>query len=194
MSFDRFNCGSSPAGPVLCPVIMITEEPRPNNPLLLEMRQINKSFPGVHALENVSIKLRRGEALGLVGENGAGKSTLIKILGGAHLPDSGRILVEGRSVSILSPTTAQQAGVSIIYQEFNLIPDLTVRENIFLGRERTRMGFVRAGEEQRATLKLFEKIGINIDPDTRCSQLTVAQQRTVEIARALSVDALRRTL
>jgi len=107
------------------------------------------------------MKLRRGEVLGLVGENGAGKSTLIKVLGGAHLPDFGKILIEGQPIDILSPTTAQQVGISIIYQEFNLIPDLTVRENIFLGREKTRMGFVGATQEQRATLELFEKIGIN---------------------------------
>ncbi|MHC4170011.1 MAG: ATP-binding cassette domain-containing protein, partial [Planctomycetota bacterium] len=107
---------------------MMTEESRLNNPLLLEMRRIDKSFPGVRALDNVSMKLHRGEVLGLVGENGAGKSTLIKVLGGAYLPDSGRILIEGRSASIFSPSAAQQAGVSIIYQEFNLIPDLTVRE------------------------------------------------------------------
>ena len=106
------------------------------------------------------MKLHRGEVLGLVGENGAGKSTLIKVLGGAHIPDSGRIFMEGQSVHILSPTAAQQAGLSIIYQEFNLISDLTVRENIFLGREKTRMGFIRANEEQEATVKLFENIGI----------------------------------
>ena len=135
------------------------------------------------------MKLHHGEVLGLVGENGAGKSTLIKVLGGAHLPDSGKILIEGKSVEIPSPTAAQQFGVSIIYQEFNLIPDLTVRENIFLGREKTRMGFVRASDEQQATLKLFEKIGITIDPEARCGELTVAQQQTVEIAKALSVNA-----
>jgi len=170
-------------------MIMMTEEPKRCNPLLLEMHQINKSFPGVHAIKNVSMKLHHGEVLGLVGENGAGKSTLIKVLGGAHLPDSGRILIEGQPIDILSPTAAQQVGVSIIYQEFNLIPDLTVRENIFLGREKTRMGFVRASEEQRATLDLFDKIGISIDPDARCGELTVAQQQTVEIAKALSVNA-----
>ena len=183
------TCASSPAEPVLCPMTVMTEESKLRNPLLLEMRRIDKSFPGVHALDNVSMKLHGGEVIGLVGENGAGKSTLIKVLGGAHLPDSGRIFIEGRSVSILSPTAAQQTGVSIIYQEFNLIPDLTVRENIFLGREKTRMSFIRASEERRATLALFEKIGINIDPDARCSELNLAQQQTVEIARALSVDA-----
>jgi len=174
---------------VLYPVIMMAKDTKRCNSLLLEMRQIDKSFPGVHALKNVSMKLRSGEVLGLVGENGAGKSTLIKVLGGAHLPDSGSILIEGQSFHILSPTAAQQAGVSIIYQEFNLIPELTVRENIFLGREKTRMGFVRAGEEHRKTLQLFSKIGINIDANTRCSELTVAQQQTVEIAKALSVNA-----
>jgi ABC-type sugar transport system ATPase subunit len=167
----------------------MTKEPKPSDTLLLEMRHTDKSFPGVHALKNVSMKLNRGEVLGLVGENGAGKSTLIKVLGGAHPPDAGDIFIDGRIAHISSPTAAQQAGVSIIYQEFNLIPDLTVTENIFLGREKTRMGLVRAAEEHRKTLQLFRKIGINIDPNARCSELTVAQQQTVEIAKALSVNA-----
>jgi ribose transport system ATP-binding protein len=177
------------AEPGIYPVIVMKKEAKPSNSPLLEMRQIDKSFPGVQALKNVSLKLHCGEVLGLVGENGAGKSTLIKVLGGAHLPDAGKILIEGRPVHIPSPTAAQQAGVSIIYQEFNLIPELTVRENIFLGREKTRMGFVRAAEEHRKTLQLFRKIGINIVPNARCSELTVAQQQTVEIAKALSVNA-----
>jgi ABC-type sugar transport system ATPase subunit len=153
------------------------------------MRGIDKSFPGVHALRDVSLELRRGEVLALVGENGAGKSTLIKVLGGAHLPDRGELLLEGHRVRIPTPTAAQRAGVAIIYQEFNLIPDLTVRENIFLGRERTRWGLVRAAEEQREALELFEKTGLGIDPDARCRELTVAQQQKVEIAKALSVNA-----
>jgi ribose transport system ATP-binding protein len=167
----------------------MAKEHRQNKAPLLEMRCIDKSFPGVQALKNVSMKLQRGEVLGLVGENGAGKSTLIKVLGGAHLPDAGQILIEGKPINITSPAAAQQAGISIIYQEFNLIPELTVRENIFLGREETRMGFVRAAEEHRKTLDLFRKIGINIDPNARCSRLSVAQQQTVEIAKALSVNA-----
>ncbi|UCG49300.1 MAG: sugar ABC transporter ATP-binding protein [Phycisphaerales bacterium] len=168
---------------------MMTGQPKRLNPPLLEMREIDKSFPGVQALKNVSMELRRGEVLGLVGENGAGKSTLIKILGGAHLPDSGSIVIDGRPAEIVSPTAAHEAGVSIIYQEFNLVADLTVQENIFLGREETRMGFIRGGQEHRATLELFEKIGIDIDPKARCRELTVAQQQTVEIAKALSVNA-----
>ena len=160
-----------------------------NSAFLLEMRGIDKSFPGVQALRNVSLGLRRAEVLALVGENGAGKSTLIKVLGGAHLPDNGELLLDGRPVHIPTPTAAQQAGVSIIYQEFNLIPDLTVRENIFLGRERTRGGFIRASDERREALALFKRIGLTIDPETRCRGLTVAQQQKVEIAKALSVNA-----
>jgi len=157
--------------------------------VLLRMRGIDKSFPGVHALKNITLELHRGEVLALVGENGAGKSTLIKVLGGAHLPDIGDILIEGEDPQIYSPTTARHAGVSVIYQEFNLIPDLTVRENIFLGREKTRSGFINAAEEHSQSLALFKKLGMDIDPNTRCNELTVAQQQAVEIAKALSVNA-----
>jgi len=156
---------------------------------LLRMRGIDKSFPGVHALANVSLDLHAGEVLALVGENGAGKSTLIKILGGAYRPDRGEILLDGVARQMTSPTVAQAAGVSIIYQEFNLVPDLTVRENIFLGRERVRWGFVRAPRERRQAERLFRKIGMTLDPAARCRDLTVAQQQTVEIAKALSVRA-----
>ncbi len=160
-----------------------------DQPPLLQMREIDKWFPGVHALQRVSLTLQRGEVLALVGENGAGKSTLIRILGGAHLPDSGEILLDGDRVRMTTPTVAQQAGISIIHQEFNLIPDLTVRENIFLGRERTRGGFVMASDEFRDAVALFNRIGMAIDPDARCRELTVAQQQAVEIAKALSVNA-----
>ncbi len=160
-----------------------------NSAPLLRMSGMDKSFPGVHALRDVSLDLRAGEVLALVGENGAGKSTLIKLLGGAYHPDAGEILLDGRRRHISSPTAAQSAGISIIYQEFNLIPDLTVRENIFLGRERVRCGFIKAGEEHEEALRLFAKIGMEIDPRARCSALTVAQQQTVEIAKALSVNA-----
>ncbi len=153
------------------------------------MRGIDKSFPGVHALQDVSLSLDKGEVVALVGENGAGKSTLIKILGGAYHPDGGDIVLDGDAIQIPSPASAQAAGISIIYQEFNLVPDLTVRENIFLGRERTRAGFVRAAQEHGEALELFAKIGIAIDPNARCRDLTVAQQQTVEIAKALSVNA-----
>ena len=160
-----------------------------NSKFLLQMRGIDKSFPGVHALQNVSLALQRGEVLALVGENGAGKSTLIKVLGGAHLPDDGEILLDGQHVQVATPTAARRAGVSVIYQEFNLVPDLTVRENIFLGQELTKSGFVRISDERRNVVALFEKMGLQMDSETRCRDLTVAQQQKVEIAKALSVDA-----
>ena len=169
---------------------MATKVSGENKPkLLLQMRGIDKSFPGVHALKGIDLTLRKGEVLGLVGENGAGKSTLIKILGGAHLPDSGDILIEGDDPRIHSPTSARHAGVSVIYQEFNLVPNLTVRENIFLGREKTKAGFIKANDEYKQSLALFNRLGIDIDPDTLCSELTVAQQQSVEIAKSLEVDA-----
>jgi ABC-type sugar transport system ATPase subunit len=159
------------------------------NTPLLQMRHIDKSFPGVHALRQVSLDLARGEVLALVGENGAGKSTLIKILAGAHVPDAGEILLDGRAARMHNPHAAQQQGVSVIYQEFNLIPDLTVRENIFLGRERTRGGVIRAAWESSEAAALFARLGLNIDPQARCRELTVSQQQAVEIAKALSLRA-----
>lgn len=167
----------------------MNEVNRQTNTALLEMRGIDRSFSGVQALKNVSLELKRGEVLALIGENGAGKSTLIKVLGGALTPDRGAIFIDGRAVSIDSPIGSQRLGISLIYQEFNLIPDLTVRENVFLGREITRAGFVRTTEEHQHALELFKKIGIGIDPNARCSELTVGQQQTVEIAKAISVDS-----
>ncbi len=153
------------------------------------MRDIEKSFPGVRALDGVDLTLARGEVLALLGENGAGKSTLIKMLGGAHRPDAGTIRLEGREVAIDSPQDAQAAGIAVIYQEFNLVPALSARENIFLGQERSNRGFVRAADEHATAVKLFEQIGVEIDPEKPCRQLSVAQQQIVEIAKALSRDA-----
>ena len=161
---------------------------RAGEPLLV-MKAIDKWFPGVHALSEVDLELHAGEVLALLGENGAGKSTLIKVLSGAHLPDAGEIRVEGRRRSIANPVDAQRAGVAVIYQEFNLVPGLTARENIFLGRETSRAGFVSAGSETRRAAELFEKVGVDVDPNAPCRELTVAQQQVVEVAKALSQDA-----
>ena len=156
---------------------------------LLEMRGIEKSFPGVRALRGVDLELHAGEVLALLGENGAGKSTLIKVLAGAHPPDAGAIRLDGEAVAIANPAEAQRLGIAVIYQEFNLIPTLTVRENIFLGREETAGGFIRQEEEYRSAQGLFKRIGVEIDPDIPCRELTVAQQQVVEIAKALSLKA-----
>jgi ABC-type sugar transport system ATPase subunit len=153
------------------------------------MRGISKSFPGVKALDNVDLDVQAGEVLALLGENGAGKSTLIKILGGAQPLDAGTIEFAGRATSIDSPRDAIDAGIAVIYQEFNLVPTLSARENIFLGQERARGGFVRHAAERREARQLFDRIGVPVDPDATCKSLTVAQQQVVEIAKALSVDA-----
>ncbi len=156
---------------------------------MLEMRGIHKRFPGVCALNDVHLSLKGGEVLALLGENGAGKSTLIKMLGGAHQPDEGDILIDGSSVTIDSAIAAQEAGVAVIYQEFNLAPELTVAENLFLGREKTKFGLVDSLGEKKEATRWLEQIGLGIDPDVRCGELTVAQQQVVEIVKALASDA-----
>ena len=153
------------------------------------MRGIAKGFPGVRALDGVDLDLYSGEVLALLGENGAGKSTLIKIIGGAHLPDEGTIEIDGRIARIETPQDSLRAGIGMIYQEFNLVPGLTARENIFLGQEPSRFGFVPRSEEREKALKLFERIGVEIDPEKPCGELSVAEQQVVEIAKALSQNA-----
>jgi len=160
-----------------------------SSPPLLRMTHISKAFPGVLALKDIGLDLHRGEVLALLGENGAGKSTLIKILGGAHKPDVGEIFVDGRSQSIDNPLEAQRAGIGIIYQEFNLVPELTARENIFLGQEGGGLRWLPIGAERARTRELFDRIGVPIDPESRCGDLSVAQQQVVEIAKALLTDA-----
>ncbi len=157
------------------------------DPPLLQMSGIEKSFPGVRALSGVNLILHRGEVLALMGENGAGKSTLIKTLGGAHQPDAGTITIEGKQVSLSSPTAAIEAGIGVIYQEFNLIPALTAWENIFLGREKSGL-FVAKSDERRRAADLFKRLGVEVPLNVPCRQLSVAQQQLVEIAKALSQD------
>jgi ribose transport system ATP-binding protein len=158
-----------------------------NTSPLLQMQGIEKSFPGVRALSGVDLTLQRGEVLALMGENGAGKSTLIKTLGGAHQPDAGTITIEGKLVSLSSPTAAIVAGIGVIYQEFNLIPELNTWENIFLGREKSGFFVDRSHERTRAA-ELFKQLGVDIPLDVPCRRLSVAQQQLVEIAKALSQD------
>ena len=156
---------------------------------LLEVRGISKSFPGVKALQGVEFHLGTGEVLVLVGENGAGKSTLMKILSGIYERDEGTILIDGREVQIDGPTAAQKLGISIIHQEMNLMPDLTVAQNIYLGREPRKGPMLDEKALNRVAGELLTGLGIELDPRTKVSTLTVAAQQMVEIAKALSVDA-----
>ena len=156
---------------------------------LLRMRAISKSYPGVKALTHVDLDLRQGEVLALVGENGAGKSTLIKVLGGAHRPDSGEILIEDADPHIHCPRDAIRAGIAVIYQEFNLVPSLSASDNLFLGQESTTAGFVHPQQERHRANELFKKIGVDVDTTAPVRSLSIAQQQVVEIAKALSLDA-----
>jgi ABC-type sugar transport system ATPase subunit len=159
------------------------------NTPLLQMEGIDKSFPGVQALTDIHLDLQSGEVHALMGENGAGKSTLIRILSGAIRPDSGSISIAGQRARIQSPRDAEKLGISVIYQEFNLVPTLSARENLFLGRERTIGPFLTPAREHQESLDLFRRLNVNIDPQSRISTLTVAQQQAVEIAKAISLDA-----
>jgi ribose transport system ATP-binding protein len=157
---------------------------------LVEMRGITKSFPGVVALDDVTFQCRAGEVHAVVGENGAGKSTLMKLLAGVYQPDRGEILIDGRAVRFDDPHDAQQQGVSIIYQELNLLPELTIAENVFLGRESVRrLGLLNDAQQHIKAGEVLRRLGVDIDPSTPLSRLSVPQQQMVEIAKALSLNA-----
>src|SRR5579872_2733762 len=150
------------------------------------MRGIGKSFPGVRALTDVSLTLNAGEVLALVGENGAGKSTLMKILAGAQRADTGTIAVAGAVVEIDSPARAEQLGIGMIYQEFNLVPQLSAVDNIVLGSEPTRRGMLDERAARARAVAVFDELGMELPLDQPASHLSVGQQQLIEIAKVLS--------
>ncbi|MCC3305143.1 sugar ABC transporter ATP-binding protein [Sneathiella sp. HT1-7] len=155
---------------------------------ILEMRGISKQFPGVLALDNVDFDLRRGEVHILFGENGAGKSTLINVIAGTFPPDKGTFRYDGKDISHLTPHRARVMGISPVFQEFSLIPNLTVEENLFLGRETSTTGFLRKKAMSARAAKVIEMLGFDLDPKKRVSSLSRAHQQMVEIAKALLAD------
>ncbi|MBU5313910.1 sugar ABC transporter ATP-binding protein [Tissierella carlieri] len=157
---------------------------------MLIMEMISKSFPGVKALDSVNFTVYENEVMALLGENGAGKSTLMKILSGVYKRDSGQIILEDQPVEMISPRDATDKGIAIIHQELNLIPYLTVYENIFLGRElKLTTGVLNKREMIRQSDELLRKLKININPNVKVNTLSIAQQQMVEIAKALSLNA-----
>jgi len=158
----------------------------------LQLRDVQKRFPGVHALKGVCLEVSAGEVVALLGENGAGKSTLMKIVGGVEQPDAGDILVDGVRVTVPNVQRAAALGIAFIHQELNVVDNLDVAGNILLGREPTRLGALRVldRERMRALVRPYlEQLGLDVSPDTPLASLSIAQQQLVEIAKALSLDA-----
>lgn len=156
---------------------------------ILKMEGITKTFPGVKALDGVDLELYKGEIHALLGENGAGKSTLMKVLTGIYQPQAGEIYFKGQKVDFAGPRAAQQAGLSIIHQELKLLPDLTVAENVFLGREKLKGIFVDFAELKEKTAQVLAKLGVEIEPGTKVRELNIGSQQMVEIAKAISQQA-----
>ncbi|MEG1515856.1 MAG: sugar ABC transporter ATP-binding protein [Clostridia bacterium] len=157
---------------------------------LLEMKGIVKAFPGVLALDHVNLTVRRGEVLALMGENGAGKSTLMKVLSGVYKRDAGDIFLNGAKVEIANPLASQLMGISIIYQELNLLGNMSIAENIFLGREpKTSARFVDKKRQCEEARVLLREVGLDIDPTVKVARLSTAQKQMIEVAKALSFNA-----
>ena len=162
----------------------------PHSAYLLEVGGVRKAFPGVVALDNVSFRLRRGSVHALMGENGAGKSTLMKIIAGVYTPDHGEFRLRGVEIRLQSPLDALENGIAMIHQELNLMPYMTVAENIWIRREPlNRFGFVDHAAMNRMTQKLFDDLKIDIHPETEVRDLTIANRQMVEIAKAVSFNS-----
>ena len=157
--------------------------------VILSMKDIDKTFPGVHALDHANLEVRRGEVHALMGENGAGKSTLMKVLTGIYSKDSGTIVYEGKEVEYHSPKEAQDAGIVIVHQELNMMNHLTVAQNIFIGREYMKGSFIDDARMNAEAKKLFDQLEIDINPAEKMGNLTVGKQQMCEIAKAISHQA-----
>ena len=161
----------------------------PSSPPAVEFHSVSKTFPGVRALEDVSFAVRRGEVRALIGENGAGKSTLLKVLSGVHLPDAGSVVLEGRERVFYSTAEALDAGVAVIHQELQLVPEMSVAENLYLGHLPSRLGVVDRRRLREAAHRDLERLGEAIDPAVKVGRLPIAQRQMVEIAKALTRGA-----
>ncbi len=162
----------------------------PNAPFLLEVSGVGKTFPGVVALDDVKFQLKRGTVHALMGENGAGKSTLMKIIAGVYIPDGGQFRLRGQEIRLNSPLEALENGIAMIHQELNLMPYMTVAENIWIRREPlNRFGFVNHTQMRANTQKLFDELNIDIDPEIQVSELSIANRQMVEIAKAVSFES-----
>ena len=157
--------------------------------IILTMKGIDKSFPGVHALDHVDLEVRKGEVLALMGENGAGKSTLMKVLTGIYKKDSGTITYEGKEVEFKNTRESQDAGVVIVHQELNMLGHLTVAQNLFIGREFKKGITIDDKKMNEEAKKLFDRLNVDIDPTEKMANLTVGKQQMCEIAKAVSFDA-----
>jgi ribose transport system ATP-binding protein len=159
------------------------------SPTELKLMNISKQFPGVKALDDVSFTLKRGTVHALMGENGAGKSTLMKVLSGVYKKDGGDILIDDKTVEIDSPIDSQRVGISVIYQEFALVPELSIMQNIFLGKEEQKYGFLMRPSMKKRVRELLDRVGLHLNENSRVSGCTVGQQQMVEIAKAINSNA-----
>ena len=173
----------------MCDYNKVERKDRDMGEVILTMKGIDKSFPGVHALDHVDLEIRKGEVHALMGENGAGKSTLMKVLTGIYSKDSGSITYEGKEVEFTSPRDAQNAGIVIVHQELNMLNHLTVAQNIFIGREIMNGKLINDAKMNEEAARLFKQLNIDIDPKEKMGNLTVGKQQMCEIAKAISHEA-----
>ena len=164
----------------------IPAAPAPDvSPYVIEMRHITKEFPGIKANDDITLQLKRGEIHALLGENGAGKSTLMSVLFGLYQPDAGEILKCGEVVQINDPNDANALGIGMVHQHFKLVEVFSVLDNIILGAETTKLGFIQKKEARRRVLELSEKYGLKVDVDEKIEDITVGMQQRVEILKML---------